>query len=125
MTRPVWISVTPELPVADVREAQCWYRDVLGWKIGWLAEDESYGALYVETLEIFLRRAAVLRPGGVTCVRVSDVESVYAACREAGGKVTSELETKPWQMNEFSVADPDGNVLRIGQSTIQEPVSGD
>lgn len=120
MTRPVWISVTPELPVADVREAQRWYSDVLGWKIGWVSEDESYGALYVETLELFLRRAAVLRPGGVTCLRVSDVEFVHAACREAGGKITAELETHPWQMREFSVEDPDGNLLRIGQSTLME-----
>jgi catechol 2,3-dioxygenase-like lactoylglutathione lyase family enzyme len=118
MTRAVWISVTPELPVADVREAQRWYRDVLGWKMGWVSEDESYGALYVETLELFLRQAAILRPGGVTCIRVSDVESVHTSCLEAGGKIMSALDTKPWQMREFSVEVPDGNVLRIGQSTL-------
>lgn len=118
MTRPVWISVTPELIVADVRKAQRWYRDVLSWKVGWVAKDESYGAVYVETLELFLRRSEVLRPGGVTCVRVSDVAAVHAGCLEAGGKITSELEEKPWSMREFSVEDPDGNLLRIGQSTL-------
>jgi catechol 2,3-dioxygenase-like lactoylglutathione lyase family enzyme len=118
MTRPVWISVTPELPVVDVREAQRWLRDVLGWKEGWVAPDESYGAAYVETLEIFLRRVDVSRPGGVTCLRVSDVEGVYAACREAGSRIISKLEEKPWSMREFSVEDPDGNVLRIGESTL-------
>ena len=37
--------MTPELPVADVRATQAYYRDALGFRIAWLYE-ESYGAVY-------------------------------------------------------------------------------
>ena len=40
-----WLFVTPELPVRDVRETQAYYRDVLGFRIAWLYEEE-YGAVY-------------------------------------------------------------------------------
>lgn len=120
MSRPTWISVTPELAVGDVREAQEWYRDALDWRIGWTAPDGSYGALYVETLELFLKRSDGAPGGAVCCLRVSDVEAVYEACLEAGAASVSPLEQKPWAMREFSLEDPYGNTLRIGQSTLGE-----
>jgi hypothetical protein len=27
-----------------------------------------------------------------------------------------QLETKPWGMREFAIVDPDGNLIRIGQT---------
>jgi len=40
-----WQFITPQLPVPDVREAQAYYRDVLGFKIAWIYQEE-YGAVY-------------------------------------------------------------------------------
>jgi catechol 2,3-dioxygenase-like lactoylglutathione lyase family enzyme len=114
----MWISVTVELPVPDVVDAQNYYRDVLGFKIGWTADDESFGAMYADSNEIFLRRSAEPRPGTVCCIRVLDVEAVHAARRDAGARIVSELEDKPWSMREFVVEDPYGHRFRIGQSTL-------
>jgi len=36
---------TPELPVPDVRVAQEYYRDVLGFEIAWHNEDGKIGAV--------------------------------------------------------------------------------
>ncbi len=114
----MWLTITPEIPVRDVVASQRYYRDVYGLKIGWIAQDESYGALYVETFELFLKRTDDPAPGHVCCVRVDDVEAVHARLAEAGANVVSPLEDKPWRMREFTVADPDGQLLRIGQSTL-------
>jgi catechol 2,3-dioxygenase-like lactoylglutathione lyase family enzyme len=35
----------PELPVADVERAQQYYRDALGFKIGWLQPGSEIGAV--------------------------------------------------------------------------------
>ena len=120
----MWLTVTPELPVADVAVAQRWYRDVLGCRIGWIAPDQSYGAVYVDTHELFLARREAPRPRVSYCVRVDDVEAAYAACRESGAKIVAELETRPWQMREFALEDGDGHRVRIGQSTLGAPRRG-
>jgi uncharacterized glyoxalase superfamily protein PhnB len=114
----MWISLTPELAVPDVAEAQLYYRDVLGFKIGWIADDGAYGAIYVDTIEVFLTRSGPSRQGSVCCVRVDDVDTEYTARRDAGAKIVSELEDKAWAMREFSIEDPYGHIFRIGQSTM-------
>lgn len=117
----MWLTVTPELPVADVRASQQFYRDVLGCRIGWLAPDERYGAIYVETHEVFLAQRAEPRAAVTLCVRVDDVEVTLAAYREAGAEIVDDLEQKPWAMREFSIRDLDGHLLRIGESTLGAP----
>ena len=34
--------------------------------------------------------------------------------KDKGAKITSDLETKPWGMREFTVEDLNGNQLRLG-----------
>jgi len=46
----------PELPVADVEEAQRYYRDVLGFEIGWLYPGNGIGSVSRGTAAIFFRR---------------------------------------------------------------------
>lgn len=121
----MWLTITPELPVADVAAAQRHYRDVLGCKIGWISPDGSYGAVYVDANEIFFARRDAPRSRATCCIRVDDVDSAYEACRRAGAKIVSELETRAWAMREFEIEDLDGHHLRIGQSTLQGPTGGD
>jgi uncharacterized glyoxalase superfamily protein PhnB len=117
----MWLTITPELPVADVAAAQRHYRDVLGCKIGWISQDGRYGAVYLDANEIFLASTASPRARVTICARVDDVEAVWSACRGAGAKIVAELETRPWAMREFAVEDLDGHRLRIGQSTLEGP----
>jgi catechol 2,3-dioxygenase-like lactoylglutathione lyase family enzyme len=125
-----WQFLVPNLPVRDVRASQEWYRDTLGLGINWLWED-NFGSVGEDCVELFLYESDEPRP--VICsVFVNDVEEIYERARERGGEIVSELELKPWNVREFSIRDPDGNVLRIGRgeeapereqrSTIEEPV---
>lgn len=114
----MWRFITPQLPVRDVEASQRYYRDRLGFKIAWRSEDGSFGAVYNGSTEVFFARCDDPRPGSVCCVRVDDVDAVYAACRAAGAKILREPEVRPWAMREFSLEDPDGHVFRIGQSTL-------
>jgi uncharacterized glyoxalase superfamily protein PhnB len=98
--------------VRYVRAAQEWYRDVLGLKINWLWED-NFGSVGRDNVELFLYRSDDPKPVYVSLF-VADADAVYDEVRGRGATVVSELESKPWGMREFSVTDPDGNVLRIG-----------
>jgi len=114
----MWLTVTPELPVADVVTAQRYYRDALGCQIGWISPDGRYGAVYVDAHEIFLARTEAPRPCATICVRVDDADAAYAACRESGAHIVEGLADRPWAMREFVVADADGHRIRIGQSLL-------
>jgi catechol 2,3-dioxygenase-like lactoylglutathione lyase family enzyme len=107
-----WTCVIPNLPTRDVPAAQEWYRDALGLEVKWIWED-NFGSVGSGYVELFLYEADDPKP--VVCsVFVDDVDAVYERSRERGGEIVSELEPKPWGLREFSLRDPDGNVLRIG-----------
>lgn len=110
-----WQFVTPQLPVPDVREAQAYYRDVLGFKIAWIYEEE-YGAVYHGATEIFFSLAAgEIRPCW-NFVRVASADEALEAYRERGAKIVEEIASHPWGMREFTIEDNNGHRFRIGHS---------
>lgn len=110
-----WEFVTPQLPVADVRETQAYYRDLLDFKIAWV-RGEEYGAVYQGPNEIFL----IQEPGKITpccCfVRVSNADDALARYRERGVRIVDEIVSQPWGMREFTIEENNGHRFRIGHS---------
>lgn len=43
----------------------------------------------------------------------AEVDGLFAEWKAAGAKVVLEPEDKPWKLREFTVADPDGNLIRV------------
>jgi uncharacterized glyoxalase superfamily protein PhnB len=114
-----WEFLVPNLPVRDVRASLEWYRDVLGFGINWLWED-NFGSVGCDNVELFLYESD--EPKSVICsVFVEDVDEVHARVVESGGELVSPLEQKPWHVREFTVRDPDGNRLRVGTSVRGDP----
>ncbi len=110
-----WQFITPQLPVADVRETQAYYRDVLGFKIAWIWQEE-YGAVYNGMTELyFSREAGPIRPS-IAFARVEDADTVLALYRERGVKIVEEIASHPWGMREFTIEDLNGHRFRIGHS---------
>jgi catechol 2,3-dioxygenase-like lactoylglutathione lyase family enzyme len=109
-----WDFLVPQLPVRDVPAAQRWYAEKLGCEPSWIWED-TFGAVTNGEIEVFLIKED--KPQPVTCcVFVADVDSVYADYRERGAEICSDLESMPWNVREFTVRDPDGNMFRVGTS---------
>ncbi|MCX6170710.1 MAG: VOC family protein [Ignavibacteriales bacterium] len=50
---------------------------------------------------------------GYLCV--DNVDSYYEDLKGKGIKILSPIDTKPWEMREFSVASPEGHRITIGQ----------
>lgn len=114
----MWSHITTQLNVPDLEVALAWYRDHLGCKIAWRSEDRTYGAVYNGTTELFFSESTRSTAGTILCVRVQDVDAVYAHCVDADAPIVSELSDRAWSMREFEVDDPFGHRLRIGQSTL-------
>lgn len=110
-----WLFVTPELPVADVRATQAYYRDQLGFRIAWIYEEE-YGAVYQGKTELFLRRETGPIERCCVFVRVANADLVLASYREREVKIVAEIASQPWGMREFTVEENNGHRFRIGHS---------
>ena len=109
----MWKNLTPQLPVSDVRAAQDYYRDVLGFQIAWIWLDD-YGAVYNGDVQIYFTKVDGPRPSMCCCADVEDADAVYETYRARGAKIVSEIETKPWGMREFTIEDPNGHLFRVG-----------
>ena len=99
----------PELPVEDVERAQQYYRDVLGFQIGWLDPGKGIGAVSRGKIVIFFRKRARPFEPAVHWVFADDVEASYVEMKASGANIVEPLETKPWGLRQFTVDDLDGN----------------
>ena len=99
----------PELPVADVERAQRYYRDALGFEIGWIYPGKEIGAASRGDVAIFFRKRLPPFEPAVHWVLAENVDASYDELRSLGAKIVEPLETKPWGLRQFTVEDLDGN----------------
>jgi uncharacterized glyoxalase superfamily protein PhnB len=100
---------TPELPVEDVERAQQHYRDVFGFKIGWLYPGTEIGAVSRDDAAIFFRKRSRPFEPAIHWVFAEDIDAMYNELRSSGAKIVEALEKKPWGLRQFTVEDIDGN----------------
>ena len=101
----------PELPVADVERAQRYYKDTLGFEIGWLYPDKSIGAVLREKTTIFFRMRKPPFEPSVLWLFAIDIEATYQELQSFGANIVHPLELKPWGIRQFTVEDLDGNIF--------------
>ena len=99
----------PELPVADVERAQQYYRDVLGFEIGWLQPGSDIGAVSRGNVAIFFRRREGAFEPAVHWIFANHIDATYEELRSSGAKIVEPLEKKPWGLRQFTIEDLDGN----------------
>lgn len=114
----------PILPSGDLDRTTAFY-DALGFIVrGRYPAPHDYLILRRGDVELhFVRLPGVVPDQSIAAcyLRVDDVNAVHAAFAKAalpgqGIPRMSTVEDKPWGMREFHVVDPDGTLLRIGQS---------
>lgn len=110
-------KVTPIFPVRDMGEArEFWTRAGLEVE----PYDEGYAFVLAGGAEIaHLHRVLHLNPehNPAACyVHVVDPAEWHDRWKAAGLPVT-DLRVEPWGMQEFSVRDPSGNLVRVGRNS--------
>jgi catechol 2,3-dioxygenase-like lactoylglutathione lyase family enzyme len=112
----------PMLPCRSVTATTEFYRQ-LGFEGGAHGFNQDYGIFRRGSVELhfFVHSELVPATSWAGCyIRTTDVQSLYGASLASGWPDSGiprmhRLEDKPWGLREFSVVDPDGNLLRIGQ----------
>lgn len=113
----------PILPSRCVEDTLRFYRR-LGFDGKIWGSPHFYAALTRDRLEIHFFKHADLDPATSSAgcyFRVLDVDRIHRAFAEANLPTTGiprmdRIESKPWGMREFAIIDPDGNLIRIGQT---------
>ncbi|MDM9625986.1 VOC family protein [Rhizobium sp. S152] len=119
---PDRIEVLPVLPSLDIEETLAFYRGELGFReIVYHAQD--YLIVRRDDMELHFwrtddrslceRTSVYLRGGGIG--------ALHAEYDAKGVKSLTGLQVRPWNMEEFYIHDPHGNLLRFGRIPLSQP----
>lgn len=115
-------AAVPEIPVADLEAALAYYQDKLGFTHDWGDPSEgNIAGISRGECRMFLTDRDFRQHRGNTPPLViwlnlennQEVDELYGIWNDAGAKIISPPESKPWKLHEFTVSDLDGNVFRV------------
>ncbi|AHG46532.1 glyoxalase [Rhizobium leguminosarum bv. trifolii CB782] len=112
---PDRIEVLPVLPSLDINETLSFYRDKLGFA-NIVYEAPDYLILRRDDMELHFWRTEDVSLCEKTSVYLrGGIGALHAEYREKGVERLTEMEVRPWNMEEFYIHDPHGNLLRFGR----------
>ena len=113
-------QIVPKLPMQDKIHTRQFYTKHLGFEDIGYADFDGYLLLAKDQIEIHFFEHRDLDPDsndGQVYIRTSDIDSLYKTFLENRVKIhpNGALSDKPWGQREFSILDPDHNLLTFGQ----------
>ncbi|MBX2917069.1 MAG: VOC family protein [Cyclobacteriaceae bacterium] len=110
-------KVCPKLPMRNKPVTKDFYINQLGFKSVGNIDYPDYLMVTKDEIEIHFLLFKDLNPKenyGQVYLRVSEIEKEFERV-EAKGVIYKTLESKLWGQKEFSVLDPDNNLLTFGE----------
>ena len=105
----------PILNVSNLRAAQSYYRDQLGFKIDWDHGDPpDFGAVSRSSLTLFMCQQCQGHPGAWVFTFAHDVDKLHTEFVQRHAKIRMPPTNMSWGIREMHVEDLDGNVIRFG-----------
>jgi Glyoxalase/Bleomycin resistance protein/Dioxygenase superfamily. len=116
---PALAVVVPILPVRDLARAMDFYR-LLGFTAHSWQNGDTYAFIQRDGHELHLSRSEKLTgnesPAAAYFYLVKGTaELLQAEFRAAGVAILNPLAPRPWNMKDFTISDPDGNMLHFGE----------
>lgn len=113
-------QINPKLPMRDKAATREFYINKLGFK-QYGGDFDGYLMVEKDSVQIHFFEFKELDPKanyGEVYIRTDDIDELYRTFKDNGISIHphGDLETKPWGQREFSVLDPDNNLLTFGQS---------
>jgi extradiol dioxygenase family protein len=114
-------DIHPKLPMRDKTATRDFYIKQLGFQEFGSADFDGYLMLLKDTIQIHFFEFKELDPKenyGQVYIRTDDIEQFYQLVLNNKTSIhpNGHLEMKPWKQKEFSILDPDNNLLTFGQS---------
>lgn len=122
-------GAVPEIPVHDVDVAAAYYQTQLGFQIDWGGNDGGIAGLSNGDCRLFLtNRMFREQHGNLAPVVIwlnldskHEVDELHELWRARQARIVSPPESKSWKLHEFTVADLDGNLLRVFYDFSRDP----
>ena len=113
-------QIHPKLPMRDKSITRTYYVDQLGFQNVGSADYDGYLMLKMDQIELHFFEFRDLEPRenyGQVYIRTDNIEALYQSLLDNKTDIhpNGALETKPWGQKEFSLLDPDSNLLTFGQ----------
>ncbi len=114
-------SINPKLPMRDKAITRDFYLNKLGFQVLGSADFDGYLMVQKDNIQIHFFEFKELDPlenYGQVYIRTDDIEYWYqlAIDNKINMPAAGHLENKFWMQKEFSLLDPDHNLLTFGQS---------
>ena len=114
------IDINPKLPMRNKKITKEFYLNKLGFKEFGSADFDGYLMIEKDNIQIHFFEFNDLDPKenyGQVYVRTDDIDGLYKSMLENKTAIhpNGNLESKPWGQKEFSILDPDNNLLTFGQ----------
>lgn len=117
-------AVHPKLPMRNKAATKAFYLDQLGFKE--LGDFGDYLMVARDNVEIHFFEFKTLDPKenyGQVYIRTHSIDQLYQSFLDNNTPIhpNGPLQIKPWGQKEFSILDPDSNLLTFGQGVNSLP----
>jgi hypothetical protein len=114
-------DINPKLPMRDKAATKDFYLDKLGFEQLGSADYDGYLMVHKDSIQIHFFEFKELNPAenyGQVYIRTNDIDKLYQGMLDKKLSIhpAGHLQIKPWRQKEFSMLDPDNNLLTFGQS---------
>lgn len=114
-------SVNPKLPMRNKDVTKDYYINKLGFKDVGKEDYDGYLMVEKDHIQIHFFEFKELDPKenyGQVYIRTTEIDQLYQSFlnNKVGIHPNGHLQTKPWRQKEFSLLDPDNNLLTFGES---------
>lgn len=114
-------EINPKLPIRNKAVTRDFYITKLSFEEFGSADFEGYLMVKKDNIQIHFFEFSQLNPSenyGQVYIRTDDIDGLYKSLleRKVGIHPNGHLQTKPWGQKEFSLLDPDNNLLTFGQN---------
>ena len=112
-------DIIPKLPMRNKMLTKEFYLNQLSFEL--ISDYGDYILIKKDQIEIHFFEFKTLNPlenYGQVYIRVFDIDDVYKDLKDKNVSIhpNGNLEIKPWGQKEFSLLDPDNNLLTFGQA---------
>jgi hypothetical protein len=114
-------DINPKLPMRDKAITRDFYLNKLGFQEFGSADFDGYLMVQKDSIQIHFFEFKEIDPKenyGQVYIRTDNIDKLYQAMLDKKLSIhpAGHLQTKPWRQKEFSMLDPDNNLLTFGQS---------
>ena len=113
-------DVHPKLPMRNKAITRDFYLNKLGFREFGSADFDGYLIVEKDSIQIHFFEFKEIDPKenyGQVYIRTDDIDKLYKAILDSKVSIhpSGHLQIKPWGQKEFSMLDPDNNLLTFGQ----------